>query len=57
MPLVHPLATPMKVRKLADVDDGDFGEVAESFPLLSDVLLVTDYDDVLEFTEQEVAGA
>jgi len=54
---VHPLATPMKVRKLADVDDGDFGEVAESFPLLSDVLLVTDYDDVLEFTEQEVAGA
>jgi len=39
-----------------DVNDGDFGEVTESLPLLGDVLLVADDDDVFELAEQEVTG-
>jgi len=44
------------VRKRTDVDNSDLGEVAESLPLLGNVLLITDDHDVLEFTEQEVTG-
>lgn len=45
------------LRRQTYVDDGDFGEVAEALPLLGDVLLVADDDDVLELAEQEVAGS
>jgi len=42
---------------ITDIDDGDLAEVTECLPLLGDVLLVSHDHDVLEFAEEEVAGA
>ena len=39
------------MRENTDVDDSDFREVAETLPLLGDVLFVADDNDMLEFTE------
>src|SRR6218665_314953 len=43
-------------KKMTCVEYADFGEIADTLPLLADVLLVSDDDDVLEFIELEVAG-
>jgi len=54
---VYNIRSRSKYGKIADVEDADLGKAAETLPLLADVLLVADDDDVFQFVVVEVAGS